>query len=237
MATVITPSRADLLPIHNLYGPLQPSAMPAPPPSVSPHHPAPYPFHPKLSRSHLDKIGTSSQNEIIARWKTDLIPGNERERLATRDPNLPSPSSKRAVTVKSPNVNSILVENQPPQSIRSKNQISFANSVPKRPIIPDVFADSSQKQINPLPNSAKRLRETTPTLDILGDKRVKLDLANRPKKSLEETAKWETKWRKAFPGLVFHFEVGADDARKTLTQRVERMGAVGPLTEMLIPES
>ncbi|KAL7420722.1 Cdc7p-Dbf4p kinase complex regulatory subunit [Cryptotrichosporon argae] len=97
---------------------------------------------------------------------------------------------------------------------------SAPHPIPKPAATPDVFADE--------PRSGKRRDAPAPASASL-HKRAKLDAAATAAASRnlrEESERWLAKWRKVFPTLVFHFELGIDEGvRRDLRARVMGAGA------------
>lgn len=86
------------------------------------------------------------------------------------------------------------------------NTNTSRKSIPKPVSTPDVFNTERTKPKRSIENG------TTGT-----SKRARLDA-----KAEEES--WRARWIKQFPGLTFHFEIGAED--KVMESRVKLMGAV-----------
>lgn len=227
--SVITPSRVELLPIHNPYfGPLQPSAMPLPPPSISPHPAAPFNPPPKLDKSRIEQFG-ANHYDTIASWRKGLD-GNPR----------PNPSTRSVLAEVRPNtaLNASASSSASTRFISKSTttRLSAALSIPRPAPIPDVFAPSLNasfpSRTTSLSNlSGKRSRDPGGA-SLSVSKRVKVDekreLAEATARSHKlEEEKWRAKWVKVFPTLVFHFEIGAEEGQgKSLVGRVTRMGAV-----------
>ena len=255
MATaLITPSRASLLPIHNIdHGPLQPSAMPAPPTSHSPRSTAPFVLPSKLSRSQVTRIGQSASKDLVQIWQGTLPSvfndggrardGAEVAALSAVDINAgPSPKRLRPgidsprrlpSNIKSPESRQALKDLE---ILRTKSiqPLSIAKSVPKHALEPDIFTPdpTAFRPLNAFNNATKRMHDAgkmgpPPSTS----KRAKVDEngAVRGQKPVLDRTLWDEKWKKAFPGLIFHFEIGADDAKKSLAQRVAKMGAASGL--------
>lgn len=225
--SIITPSRAELLPIHRPhFSPLHSSLMPALSPSMSPHPVAPFAPPQKLERSRLDRLGAEQYN-VIKSWKktVDNVP------RATS-------SARAALAEVKPNIHLSVNTASRLSGLTSKpsNRTSAANSIPRPVATPDVFAPCSYTSF-PLQSTAlstppgKRSRETA-AASLFQAKRARVDVKResaeataRNHKSEEE--RWKAKWIKVFPTLVFHFEIGAEEGQgKLLVGRVVRMGAV-----------
>jgi len=232
--SIITPSRVELLPIHDpFFGPLQPSAMPAPPSTISPRLTTAsfaVPLPPKLDRSCLDQLGASQYNSVTS-WRKamDGVP------RAT-------PSGRLILGEVRPNSN-------PSASTTSRStsnpltRISAANSIPRPAPAPDVFAPSLKVSFQSRPTttstlSSKRTRDPG-SGGLSSLKRVKVEDKRELVKATAEIHKaeeerWRAKWVKVFPTLVFHLEIGAEEGQgRSLSGRVVRMGAVSDRSRAL----
>jgi hypothetical protein len=223
----VTPSRGDILSVHDPFHgqhQLQPSAMP-PPSTASPNAPAnpiiSHPPIPKLDKSRLEKLGASGAYDAITSWRKNASP---RRALLAVNTNSTYTSTSTQSTSR-PSVNARL-------------------SVPRAPLLPDVFAcpeDTSTSIRKPFifTSTSKRSREVenVPPESL---KRVKAEDGGKSKgdgrvltgrRSVEEEV-WRAKWRRVFPGLTFHFESGAEEGQgKILKQRVLKMNAVSVSTK------
>jgi hypothetical protein len=204
--TTVTPFRAHLLPIHDpTFRSLQPCLLP-PPLSVSPRDAMANPFLPpiKLDKSRLEQLGGSSRtSDRLSSWRNAVQEGSPQ----TRQPLKNVPSNVNA------NAN---LENRS----TARQPFKIANAIPKPPQSPDVFADSSTIPGREL----KRPRELVPAVPVKRP-RIREEESARSHKLEEE--RWVEKWLKAFPNLVLHFEIGADEGPgKQLKAKVVRLGAV-----------
>ncbi|KAK4689703.1 regulatory subunit for Cdc7p protein kinase, partial [Tremellales sp. Uapishka_1] len=176
--------------------------MPPPPSSASPNVVTANPFlpAPRLEKPRLDEM---SQHDVVDSWRKTLSKPSRSTTLA-RD------------VLTSVNANIIA---------RPSPRLSF----PKPPPVPDVFAPSPTFTSRPS-NGSKRSRDSFLAPSTSTSKRVKInpdsvvEITAKNQKAEEE--KWRMKWKKAFPTLVFHFEIGADDGPgKIMKSRILKMGA------------
>lgn len=109
-----------------------------------------------------------------------------------------------------------------PRTTRS----DLAKSVPQRAPTHDVFEFDATKATTT--SLGKRLRlDQQNARDQTLSKRARAEASQQAARHLEEQDKWIGKWRKAFPSLVFHFELGVEEGvGRGLRQRVLGMGAV-----------
>ena len=130
-----------------------------------------------------------------------------------------------------------LRQNLQPTSSRSliKPRTVIRHPIPRPALVPDVFAVDTTP---PSLYTSKRSRDSTSLPVPKRSKLDKPDKADKDKSLLEvctgrhkaEEERWKSKWVKAFPTLVFHFEIGAETTqRKALIARVNSMGAVSTL--------
>lgn len=199
---VITPFRDQLFPPKHA---LQPSAMPAPTPSVSPFLlPQKFDKRPTLLGQH-DK----DKENVHAIQRTQ---SNTHTALSVRQTNAEASTSRLPPKTKS---------------------LSFQTAIPHLPAVPDVFTPaashsdqyetSSKRAGTDLPSSvpAKKRREA------LGDGDNSLN-STAAKRQESQQDVWRQKWIKSFPTLIFHFELGAEEGSgKGLKSRAIKMGAVG----------
>jgi hypothetical protein len=119
----------------------------------------------------------------------------------------------------------------------SKLPTVYHTSIPKPPLLPDVFTPHGQKRLNDendngdegdeRPRKRTTINEaTTGTSNITRARDM-----SAARKNLElEQEKWRVKWIKSFPTLTFHFEVEAEQGPgKGLKARAIKMGAVSRL--------
>jgi len=125
-------------------------------------------------------------------------------------------------------------QNQPVASgsgSHSKVPTVYHTSIPKPPLLPDVFTPHGQKRVNDENDGEERPRKKTTTN---GSNTTTANNVSRARdlkalrKDVEiEQEKWRVKWIKSFPTLTFHFEVEADQGvGKALKARATKMGAV-----------
>jgi hypothetical protein len=185
---------------------LQPSAMPAPPPSVSPRQPGAFRLPQKYEQqpSQLCDAALSSLTPNAQQRPVQGEAGSSRLSLHpkivtyhTAIPHLPS-----APDVFTP------VDYQPNLFKREAS-----TSVAKRP---------GQDLSSSMP--PKKLREPFADADSIVNG-TSQTIAG--KKYESEQDRWRQKWIKSFPTLIFHFEMGAEEgAGKGLKGRALKMGAV-----------
>lgn len=103
---------------------------------------------------------------------------------------------------------------------------ALAKTVPQPAPAYDVFEYDAAKTTTT--SLGKRLRlEQQNARDQSLSKRARAEASQQAARHLEEQDKWIGKWRKAFPSLVFHFELGVEEGvGRGLRQRVLGMGAV-----------
>ena len=246
--SIITPSRADLLPLHDpLFGPLQPSAMPAPQ-SVSPHvaTAGPFPLAPALERSRLEQYinGGSDKPVDVTTWRKGIdtmVTNSPRVALARVNTNTTSTQVQGVnvdvVSATSTSASALASTSTLPRAGTSKPAARVtSNSIPRPAAVPDVFADD--KASTSLPSNAQSTSARTGLLAATAGKRAR-DSAHTgagaaststtnpsSKRARVEEDAWKTKWLKSFPNLVFHFEIGTEGNGKMLENRVKAMGAV-----------
>lgn len=248
--SIITPSRADLLPLHDpLFGPLQPSAMP-PPQSVSPHvsTAGPFPLAPALERSRLEQYinGGSDKPVDVTTWRkgidTAVTTNSPRVALARVNTNTTSTLVPSVVSdvFTAPAIlasASTSTSTSVPRAGTSKPAGRVTTtSIPRPAAVPDVFADDKPSNVLPsnaqttsarnglhAPSAGKRARD--PTHPAGGSASTSTANPSTKRARVEEDA-WKTKWLKSFPNLVFHFEIGTEGNGKVLENRVKAMGAV-----------
>lgn len=102
----------------------------------------------------------------------------------------------------------------------------LAKAVPQPAPAHDVFEYDAGKTTTT--SLGKRLRlDQQHARDQTLSKRARAEASQQAARHLEEQDKWIGKWRKAFPSLVFHFELGVEEGvGRGLRQRVLGMGAV-----------
>lgn len=205
MATVtLTPSRVDPPPPYStaLARPisLQPSAMPPPPPSsVSPRR----------------KIAMSRDLE------NPFLIKRERERGRAKQAGLGDELfTVRREALGNVDTNHHLLNNASTSTLTSVSRPPvpiFHTSIPKPPLVPDVFTHTGGKRpADYAPGESRKRR-------ALDDVRVQDQRA--AKESDQE--RWRNKWIKSFPTLTFHFDVGAQEGPgRLLKARTTKMGAV-----------
>jgi len=112
----------------------------------------------------------------------------------------------------------------------SKVPTVYHTSIPKPPLLPDVFTPHGQKRVNDENEGEERPRKRTTTHDTttIGTNVSRARDLKAARKDVEvEQEKWRMKWIKSFPTLTFHFEVEADQGvGKGLKARATKMGAV-----------
>nr|XP_031864403.1 uncharacterized protein CI109_000317 [Kwoniella shandongensis]KAA5531475.1 hypothetical protein CI109_000317 [Kwoniella shandongensis] len=246
--SILTPSRGDYQTTlhHNpLFASVSASAAASTstaPVSVAIQHPLPPTTNnanstkmESLSRSNVKSLGGGKQDghghfDVFNTWRkgasaaagTSSNPNaTSREILATVNTNLVGSGSKARIT-----------------------------SIPKPSATPDVFAaemvtnnsksslyNSTSAQTFSLSRngSAKRSRDMTSTSMMISTKRAKVEgitdvttaSANAKQSGrMMEEQQWRDKWTRAFPNLVFHFEIGAEEGPgRNMRNRVLKMGA------------
>jgi hypothetical protein len=190
--------------------------MPPPPPSVSPK-----PF--TVASRFIARPNFPDQEDVFytPSSKQSLDKGKERERAAlglidTNHYNASAPGSASASTSRS----------------GSKPPTVYHTSIPKPPLLPDVFTpQSGQKRLideNEYGEERPRKRIATNDTAITTGNATRARDAKRERKDLEmEQERWRGKWIKSFPTLTFHFEVEAEQGiGKGLKARAVKMGAV-----------
>ena len=102
----------------------------------------------------------------------------------------------------------------------------LAKTVPQPAPVHDVFEFDAAKTTTT--SLGKRLRlDQQNARDQTLSKRARAEASQQAARHLEEQDKWIAKWRRAFPSLVFHFELGVEEGiGRGLRQRVLGMGAV-----------
>ena len=121
----------------------------------------------------------------------------------------------------------------------SKIPTVYHTSIPKPPLLPDVFTPHGQKRLNDengldgveRPRKRTAINENTinmNTTTTTGSNVAKARDVKSARRDLEmEQEKWRMKWIKSFPTLTFHFEVEAEQGTgKGLKARAIKMGAV-----------
>lgn len=129
----------------------------------------------------------------------------------------------------------------------SKLPTVYHTSIPKPPLLPDVFTPHGQKRVNdenendnhgderPRKRTTTNESHTTDNTNTTGtsnaSKARDITRDMKARKSVEaEQEKWRMKWIKSFPTLTFHFEVEAEQGPgKGLKARAVKMGAVSCL--------
>jgi hypothetical protein len=184
--------------------------MPPPSPSVSPK-----PF--SVSSKFQSRPNYPDQEDVFytPENKQDKDKGKERAALGLIDTNQnQATASGSGSTSKVPTV--------------------YHTSIPKPPLLPDVFTPHGQKRVNDENDGEERPRKrTTTTTTTTNDTTTGNNVARArdmkaARKDVEvEQEKWRMKWIKSFPTLTFHFEVEADQGLgKALKARAIKMGAV-----------
>jgi hypothetical protein len=115
----------------------------------------------------------------------------------------------------------------------SKVPTVYHTSIPKPPLLPDVFTPHGQKRVNDENEGEERPRKrTTNDTTTTGSNVSRARDLKAARKDVEvEQEKWRMKWIKSFPTLTFHFEVEADQGvGKGLKARATKMGAVSQFT-------
>jgi len=133
-------------------------------------------------------------------------------------------------------------QNQPVASgsgSNSKVPTVYHTSIPKPPLLPDVFTPHGQKRVNDENDGEERPRKKTTTIasnTTTGNNVSRARDLKAARKDVEiEQEKWRVKWIKSFPTLTFHFEVEADQGvGKALKARATKMGAV---SQVVLPKS
>ena len=233
--SILTPSRGDLLPIHNpSYGPLQPSAMPAPPPSASPRPPAPFPISDKIAQSRKAQQG---EVDPIQAWRDAMMaaraPNGVRDALAPIEPNNAHVNSAQRPSA---SASAGASGSKPPLSSFTAKRASLAASIPRPAPFPDVFAPRDMTapatrptlrdlSVNTPQQVGKRPREYASASTAKRSRVADGAAAERSRDATQH--EWTLKWRKAFPTLVFHFEIGLEDgSARSLKPRLIKMGSV-----------
>lgn len=107
----------------------------------------------------------------------------------------------------------------------------LTKTIPQPAPTPDVFAASDSGKAAAATSLGKRSRLDLGARDQAISKRARAEASQQAARHMEEQDKWIGKWRKAFPSLVFHFELGVEEGiGRGLRQRVLGMGAVSSLT-------
>jgi hypothetical protein len=221
MATVAQPPRSQshldtFNTTHHAHA-LQPSAMPPPPPSISPKA-----FH--LNSRFLKKPNIPEKEDVFYTPLRDRQ-SKDRAALALIDTNQCQASGSG-----------------------SKLPTVYHTSIPKAPVIPDVFTPlaGGQKRGNenkdrefskerdggdgrPVKRRAlDELATGTGTVTASGTNPARTRDSKISRSAFEsEQEKWRAKWLKSFPTLTFHFEVEAEQGiGKGLKARAIKMGAV-----------
>jgi hypothetical protein len=221
---------------------LQPSAMPAPSPSISEQT-----YRIASRFNHLQGQGNSAEKQQrpnVPEKEDVFYTPKERAALNTLDTNT---STKVEIGVGAGGGRTFV----------PKVPTVYTTSIPRPPIAPDVFsypqanatASTSQyhKRVNDenlhhgngngdVRPSKRRALDTGDTSvnanasNVNKDNAVRAKAVKAAKEAREiEQEKWRSKWVKSFPSLTFHFEVEAEEgAGKMLKARTIKMGAVCP---------
>jgi hypothetical protein len=117
------------------------------------------------------------------------------------------------------------------QASTSKLPTVYHTSIPKPPLIPDVFTPAQKRAQD---GNGQGERPAKYRVIDVGGKKIEVceapelgEARARRKAILQEQEKWRGKWMKSFPTLTLHFEVEAEQgAGKALKARAIKMGAV-----------
>lgn len=114
---------------------------------------------------------------------------------------------------------------QPAQSHGRVTRSGLTKTIPQPAPAPDVFAsDSAAATLGKRSRADTGAREQQQVMS----KRARAEASQQAARFMEEQNRWLGKWRKIFPSLVFHFDIGVDDVvGRGLKQRALDMGAVG----------
>lgn len=188
--------------------------------------------------SHLDHSTHASQLQSTAMMRdisnnnptqhsqpTKAVPGVSGVALQTGTPHLSKHDPLKRTVLGRVNVNIAHNATAATQKQRTTRS-AMAKAVPQLAPEHDVFAYDAGKSTTT--SLGKRLRlEQQNARDQTLSKRARAEASQQAARHLEEQDKWIGKWRKAFPSLVFHFELGVEEGiGRGLRQRVLGMGAV-----------